>query len=219
MVLAWTDEEEAALPALMAQARTNGVGDVAAADGRRGRSRSSPELSPSVRAAFRVPREYLIDPWSAPHAYLLQAIDNGAVLRRDCEVTGRQLSTAWRGRLDTSRGGDRGRVSSSTRPGSMATSSTSGCSAGATSHQAAQGPVRRLRQAARPGSRRTSCCRCRARPPRASSSAAPPSAISSSARPPRSRRTRDAPNWSPETLARAAPARRGDPARRSPATP
>ena len=36
MVLAWTDEQEAALPALMEQARTNGIADVQAADGARG---------------------------------------------------------------------------------------------------------------------------------------------------------------------------------------
>ncbi len=87
LVLAWNEEEEAALPALMEQARANGIDDVALL------TRSEilalePGLSQAVRAGFRVPREYVIDPWSAPHAYLLQAIANGAELRRDCEVTG-----------------------------------------------------------------------------------------------------------------------------------
>lgn len=108
LVLAWTEEEEAALPALIEQARGNGIGDVqplTAAEA----LKLEPELAGTLRAAFRVPREHLVDPWSAPHAYLLQALGNGAVLRRGCEVTGGIYDgVAWR--LETSQGGVRARL-------------------------------------------------------------------------------------------------------------
>ncbi|MEO3428577.1 NAD(P)/FAD-dependent oxidoreductase [Pelagibius sp. CAU 1746] len=87
LVLAWNEEEEARLPALMAQARANGVDDVAALS-RAEILALEPNLSPRVRAGFRVPREYVIDPWSAPTAYLRQALENGAACRRGCEVLG-----------------------------------------------------------------------------------------------------------------------------------
>jgi len=102
LVLAWTEEEAAVLPALMDQARRNGNGDVEplSADDI---LKLEPGLSPNVRAGFRIPHEYLIDPWSAPHAYLRQAIANGAALLRDCEVVGGRFDgEGWR--LDTGRG-------------------------------------------------------------------------------------------------------------------
>ena len=87
LVLAWSDEEEARLPELMAQARANGVDDIALLSRQEILARE-PELSPRVKAGFLVPRESVIDPWSAPHAYLLQALANGAQCRRGCELLG-----------------------------------------------------------------------------------------------------------------------------------
>jgi glycerol-3-phosphate dehydrogenase len=86
LVIAWTEDEEAALPALMEQARQNGVNDVHFLD-QTALSEAEPGLGPAARAAFRVPREYLIDPWAAPLAYLTQGIAHGATLRRNCPVT------------------------------------------------------------------------------------------------------------------------------------
>ena len=60
-------------------------------------------------------------------------------------------------------------------------------------HHAAQGPVRRVRQAGRRIWCTPSSCRCRPSAPRASWSAAPSSAICWSARPPRTRRSASAP--------------------------
>ncbi len=95
MVLAWTDEEQAALPTLMELAVANGVTDVHPLTARDARE-LEPELSPSVRAGFRVPGEHLIDPWSAAHGYLLQALANGAVLMRGAEVrSGQRHGDAW----------------------------------------------------------------------------------------------------------------------------
>jgi glycerol-3-phosphate dehydrogenase len=86
LVLAWTAEDLAQLPSLMAQARANAVEDIEEL-GPEALRRLEPALNPAVRGGFRVPREYLIDPWSAPQGYLMQALLNGAELRRDCPVT------------------------------------------------------------------------------------------------------------------------------------
>lgn len=102
MVLAWTEEEEAGLPALIDQAIANGVSDVHPLTGGEARG-LEPALSSSVRAGFRVPGEHLIDPWSAAHGYLLQALSNGAVLKRQAEVVaGRRVAGGWH--LETTAG-------------------------------------------------------------------------------------------------------------------
>jgi glycerol-3-phosphate dehydrogenase len=108
LVLAWTEAEAAELPALMAQARANGVGDVEPL-GRAALLALEPELSPRVVAGFRVPGESLIDPWSAAHGYLLQALLNGARLMRSAEVrSGERADGVWR--LVTSAGPVRARL-------------------------------------------------------------------------------------------------------------
>ncbi|MBS0123294.1 NAD(P)/FAD-dependent oxidoreductase [Thetidibacter halocola] len=109
LVIAWTDAEAASLPALIAQARTNGVTDVSPPLTPAQVLALEPNLNPSLRSAFRVPRESLIDPWSAPLAYILQAVENGAVLLRGTEVTGGAFDgSEWR--LETTSGVVRARV-------------------------------------------------------------------------------------------------------------
>ncbi|MEI4487801.1 NAD(P)/FAD-dependent oxidoreductase [Frigidibacter sp. MR17.14] len=101
LVLAWTEAERAALPKLIAKAEENGVTDVEPLDA--GALRAlEPALAPHLLAGFRVPREYLVDPWSAPHAWLRQAVENGAQTRFDCTVTGGHFDGHWR--LHTSQG-------------------------------------------------------------------------------------------------------------------
>lgn len=108
LVIAWTEAEESLLPALMDKARANGVPDIEPLTATRTRA-LEPELATGCRASFRVPREYLIDPWSTPHAYLLQALLNGAQLRRNCAVTGGSFDGShWH--LDTTRGAVQGRI-------------------------------------------------------------------------------------------------------------
>lgn len=108
LVVAWTAEEEARLPALMAQAHANGVDDVTPLDAARIRERE-PQLAEGVRGGFLVPREAVIDPWSAPQAYLLQSLANGASLLRGAEVQGGEFDgTAWT--LRTSAGPVRARA-------------------------------------------------------------------------------------------------------------
>ena len=108
LVIAWTEAEAAALPALMAQARANGVDDIEPLDARALRE-AEPALAPHARAAFRVPGESLIDPWSAPLAYLRQALAHGATLACGTPVTGGAFYGAfWR--IETPRGALRARI-------------------------------------------------------------------------------------------------------------
>ena len=102
LVVAWSAAEEAALEAIRARAHANGITDVQIIS-RDELRRREPELSPEARAAALVPGEGIVDPWSAPHAYLAQALANGARLLTCCEVTGGAFDgSAWR--LETARG-------------------------------------------------------------------------------------------------------------------
>ncbi len=102
MVLAWNDTEAAALAGLVAKAHANGVADVGEISRAEALARE-PHLASHLRGAIEVPGEYLIDPWSSAHAYMLQALANGARLRRDCEVTGGAFDgESWQ--LQTSQG-------------------------------------------------------------------------------------------------------------------
>ena len=85
LVVAWNKEEADRLPTIAKKAHANGVTDVASMTASEA-YRLEPELGPGVQAALRVPGESIVDAWSAPHAYLLQAVENGAVLYRSCEV-------------------------------------------------------------------------------------------------------------------------------------
>jgi glycerol-3-phosphate dehydrogenase len=87
LVVAWTDDELARLDAIVAQAHDNGVLDVRSIDTTELYQRE-PQLAPGARGAVDVPGEHVIDAWSAPLAYALQAIAHGAEVRRDCEVQG-----------------------------------------------------------------------------------------------------------------------------------
>jgi len=102
LMVAWTEAERARLPELLAQAEANGVEGVIALD-RREALRRAPNLNPEARGAVLIQGEHVIDPWSAPLAYAMQAIANGATVVRGCEVTGGELD-GGRWRLETSQG-------------------------------------------------------------------------------------------------------------------
>jgi glycerol-3-phosphate dehydrogenase len=62
-----------------------------------------PGLSKNAHAAVEVPREFVIDPWTTPYTYLLQAIANGATVIRNTEVLdGNFAAGQWR--IETSQG-------------------------------------------------------------------------------------------------------------------
>jgi len=85
VVAAWNEDELHRLPDIMAQARKNGVNDVEMLD-RQQLLEREPQLSPQVLGGLLVSGEHVIDPWSAPLAYLQQAVDNGAVVMCDTEL-------------------------------------------------------------------------------------------------------------------------------------
>lgn len=102
MVVAWSEQDVAKLGDIEAQARTNGVHDVRLLDRSEVLARE-PQLATSARAALLVPGEHVIDPWSAPLAYLTQAVTNGATALFNAEVLGGELTNGnWS--LETSRG-------------------------------------------------------------------------------------------------------------------
>ena len=107
LVAAWSEAEEERLADVLRRAHANGVMDAHPLS----RSRIlalEPNLHHRVRAAVAIPREHVIDPWSPPLAYLLQALENGARAIFNAEVTGGAFDGAnWR--LDTGRGWVRAR--------------------------------------------------------------------------------------------------------------
>lgn len=85
LVVAWTEEQQAQLDGIVSKAHENGVDD-ARQISRRDLLSREPGLSTTALGAVEVPREYVIDPWSAPLAYLKQAVRAGADFRFSTEV-------------------------------------------------------------------------------------------------------------------------------------
>lgn len=86
LVVAWSEEEAARLPSILEQAHGNGIGDVHIVSRAELRALEF-NLSEGAMAALRVPGENIIDPWSAPLAYITQALANGAEARFSSPVT------------------------------------------------------------------------------------------------------------------------------------
>ena len=108
VVVAWTEAERERLPGIVAQAHANGVLDVREIEASELYARE-PNLAAGAQGAVLVPGEHVIDPWSAPLAYVLQAMAHGAQVRRRCELTGGQLDDAgWT--LTTGAGEIRARI-------------------------------------------------------------------------------------------------------------
>ena len=101
VVVAWSEADLPRLEQIAAEARVNGVADV------RRLSRAElldrePHLATGCLGALLVPGEHVIDPWSAPLAYLRQAVEHGAVVRFDSEVLGGELARGlWTVRTST----------------------------------------------------------------------------------------------------------------------
>lgn len=108
MVVAWNGDELSRLEAIEAQARQNGVGDVKRLTAAQVLERE-PHLAATMQGALLVPGEHVIDPWSAPLAYLAQAVENGATALCGAEVTG-GVHTDDHWRLHTPRGEVRARA-------------------------------------------------------------------------------------------------------------
>ena len=108
LALAWTREEAARLEQTLARAHINGITAAKMLTAKQALARE-PQLAPAVLAGIDIPGECVIDPWSTPYAYLLQSLENGARLMRDCETLGGRFDgREWR--LATTRGALRGGV-------------------------------------------------------------------------------------------------------------
>lgn len=102
LVLAWNSDEADLLDEILEKAHLNGVTD-AKKLGAKAILKKEPQLSEQLKAGVHVPREYVIDPWTTPFVYMLQAIENGASLKRSCEVlSGEFDGKLWQ--LNTSQG-------------------------------------------------------------------------------------------------------------------
>ncbi len=92
VVVAWTEAELAALPAILAKAQRNGISDATLLSAIALKVRE-PHLSKAALGAVLVPGEHVIDPWSAPLAYATQALAHGATILRNTEVTAAKHDT------------------------------------------------------------------------------------------------------------------------------
>jgi glycerol-3-phosphate dehydrogenase len=77
LVVAWDEEQRAKLPGIVEHAQGNGIEGVCHID-RDELRRREPYLAENALEAVLIPGEHVIDPWSAPLAYLRQAIAMGA---------------------------------------------------------------------------------------------------------------------------------------------
>lgn len=108
IMVAWDEDAAARIPAVVERAHRCGVTDLRPM-GRDELYRREPNLARHAVAAVLVPSEHVIDPWSAPLAYALQALANGAEIRRSCAVTGGRFEGGiWQ--LDTEKGPLRARI-------------------------------------------------------------------------------------------------------------
>ena len=95
-VVAWREQQLTTLDDIVSQAHRNGINDVRRVDRDRLRA-MEPGLSLDALGAVHVPREFVIDPWSAPLAYLTQAVEAGAEYRFRAEVeSGAFDGSHWR---------------------------------------------------------------------------------------------------------------------------
>src|SRR3954468_6392423 len=87
LLVAWDDEQVAALPAIAETARANGHDDLreVAADELYARE---PHLGPGARGALEVPGESIVCPFTPPLAFATEAVLAGCELRRRAPVTG-----------------------------------------------------------------------------------------------------------------------------------
>lgn len=102
MVVAWDESDVSKLDAIVAHAHRNGVTNVVRIDQSEVRKRE-PELARSALGGVLVPDEHVIDPWTAPLAYIQQAMAHGATVWRGTTLlSGGFDGQCWR--LETSRG-------------------------------------------------------------------------------------------------------------------
>lgn len=86
LLVAWDDEQAAALPGLSAKANSNGYNDARIVDAA-GVYDFEPHLGAGATGGMLVPGEHIIDPWSTPLAFAYEAVANGTTVMVDSDVT------------------------------------------------------------------------------------------------------------------------------------
>jgi glycerol-3-phosphate dehydrogenase len=87
LLVAWDDEQEAALPGLAAKAAANGYAAAEPVDAAEVRRRE-PRLGRGARSGLVVPDEWAVDPWSVTLAFATEAVAAGATLALSTPVVG-----------------------------------------------------------------------------------------------------------------------------------
>ncbi|WP_223778215.1 FAD-dependent oxidoreductase [Streptomyces sp. 135] len=106
LLVAWDEEQLAALPGLLDKADRNGYDQARIIGPEEVRARE-PHLGPGARGALDVPGESIICPWTTTLAYATQAVRAGVDLHLNCRVSqagrrgGRHELTTSRGTLRT----------------------------------------------------------------------------------------------------------------------
>ncbi|MEU6977712.1 FAD-dependent oxidoreductase [Streptomyces sp. NPDC046371] len=85
LLVAWDEEQLAALPRLAAKAARNGHHGTRFVDAA-GLRALEPHLGPGALGALAVPDESVVCPWTTPLAYATQAVRSGVDLHLDCPV-------------------------------------------------------------------------------------------------------------------------------------
>ncbi|MEV0440581.1 FAD-dependent oxidoreductase [Streptomyces spectabilis] len=86
LLIAWDEEQLAALPGLLDKASRNGHHEAALLDAAAVRARE-PHLGPGALGALAVPGESVICPWTTPLAYATQAVRSGVDLHLGSPLT------------------------------------------------------------------------------------------------------------------------------------
>ena len=86
LLIAWTEEQKQAIPALAEKARRNGVTDVELVGPERIYA-LEPRLGRGALAGMRIPGESIICPYTPPLVFTAEAVANGAALFLDSPVT------------------------------------------------------------------------------------------------------------------------------------
>jgi glycerol-3-phosphate dehydrogenase len=108
IIVGWTEEERAKLPAIAEKAHKNGVAEVRLLSQTEVRLRE-PQLAKRALGGVLVPGEHVMDPWSAPLAYAQQAMAHGAIIKRNAEVkVASQSKDLWQ--LETMAGPFKARI-------------------------------------------------------------------------------------------------------------
>jgi glycerol-3-phosphate dehydrogenase len=89
VLVAWDEEQLAALPQLAEKAERNGYTETEVVDASTVYD-LLPNLGPGALGGLAVPGESIIDPWSTTLALVYDAVARGAQLRLNCRVTGIQ---------------------------------------------------------------------------------------------------------------------------------